>query len=69
MVWIYGGAFQYGDNAVYNGHFLATRNVVVVSINYRLGKFGEYLFILYRYCILYNPYVIFIARHNANLRV
>src|SRR5687768_5952617 len=43
MVWIHGGAFQLGSSSLgaYNGEKLARRgDVVVVSINYRLGAFG-----------------------------
>lgn len=43
MVWIHGGAFVTGAGSVgtYNGKHLATRgDVVIVTINYRLGAFG-----------------------------
>lgn len=42
MVWIYGGGFQTGgtSEARQDGANLATRGVVVVSMNYRLGIFG-----------------------------
>ncbi len=42
MVWIHGGGFQFGSSAdpTYNGALLATKDVVVVSMNYRLGVFG-----------------------------
>lgn len=42
MVWIYGGGFRRGatSEARQDGQFLAHRNVVVVSMNYRLGIFG-----------------------------
>jgi para-nitrobenzyl esterase len=42
MVWIYGGGFAGGgtSEARQDGQFLAHRNVVVVSMNYRLGIFG-----------------------------
>ena len=43
MVWIHGGAFVTGAGSVgsYNGKFLAARgDVVVVTINYRLGALG-----------------------------
>lgn len=42
LVWIYGGAFVTGSNAVpaYDGSRLAARGAVVVGINYRLGVFG-----------------------------
>ena len=42
MVWIYGGGFVTGSTSEnrQDGQFLAHRNVVVVSMNYRLGIFG-----------------------------
>ncbi len=42
MVWIHGGAFVIGagSQGTYNGKHLASRDVVVVTINYRLGAFG-----------------------------
>ena len=42
MVWIYGGGFVSGgtSEARQDGQFLAHRNVVIVSMNYRLGIFG-----------------------------
>lgn len=46
MLWIHGGAFVSGSNAVpiYDGTELAKQGVVVVSINYRLGVFGFAVF-------------------------
>ncbi|MGW4027513.1 carboxylesterase family protein, partial [Streptomyces sp. NPDC005009] len=41
MVWIHGGAFTVGSGTFYDGSNLAARgDVVVVSLNYRLGAFG-----------------------------
>lgn len=43
LVWIHGGAFSIGSSslATYSGHALATnQDVVVVTINYRLGALG-----------------------------
>lgn len=42
LVWIYGGAFQWGYTAEmeFNGEPLSERGVIVVSIAYRLGCFG-----------------------------
>ncbi len=42
MVWIHGGAFTRGSGALptYDGELLASKGVVVVTVNYRLGIFG-----------------------------
>ena len=42
MVWIYGGGFVNGGSspAVYDGSQFARRGVVLVSFNYRVGRFG-----------------------------
>lgn len=42
MFWIYGGGFVNGGSSpdVYDGSELARQGVVVVSFNYRLGRFG-----------------------------
>lgn len=41
MVWIHGGAFSMGSSSGYYGGVLAAFNdVIVVSINYRLGVNG-----------------------------
>jgi para-nitrobenzyl esterase len=43
MVWIYGGGFNEGSSAVdvYDGAPLASRGVIVVSMNYRTGVLGS----------------------------
>jgi para-nitrobenzyl esterase len=43
MVWIYGGGYVTGGTSEYrqDGQNLARRDVVVVSMNYRLGVFGN----------------------------
>jgi para-nitrobenzyl esterase len=45
MVWIYGGGFMSGgtSEARQDGEFLAHRNVIIVSMNYRLGIFGFFV--------------------------
>jgi len=41
LVWIHGGGFLNGSSDIYNARWLATRgDIVVVSINYRLGALG-----------------------------
>lgn len=40
MIWIHGGGFGTGSARGYDGRKLVLKNVVVVTINYRLGPFG-----------------------------
>ena len=42
LVWIYGGAFQWGYTAEmeFNGERLARHGIIIVSVAYRLGVFG-----------------------------
>ena len=44
MVWIHGGGFVNGSGSaeLYDGSQLAKRGVVVVTLNYRLGRFGSF---------------------------
>jgi para-nitrobenzyl esterase len=37
MVWIPGGAFEFGSGASYDGSRFARDSVVCVTINYRVG--------------------------------
>lgn len=42
MVWIHGGYNQFGSGSEYDGRILASKGeVVVVTINYRLGALGQ----------------------------
>lgn len=45
MVWIHGGGFinGSGDNTFYGPDYLIRKDIVLVTINYRLGIFGEWL--------------------------
>src|SRR5262245_1322659 len=42
MVWFHGGGFLVGSGSlpIFNGETLARRGVVVVTVNYRLGRLG-----------------------------
>jgi len=40
MVWIHGGAFIFGTGATYDGTQFAKQGVIVVTVNYRLGRAG-----------------------------
>jgi carboxylesterase 2 len=41
-VWIYGGRFELGSGSVpaYDGSHLASKDIIVVNFNYRMGPFG-----------------------------
>ena len=40
MVWIHGGAFEGGASNDYGPEYFMDEDVVIVTINYRLGTFG-----------------------------
>ena len=40
MVWIHGGSFTGGSGKIYDGRWLVSRDIIVVTINYRLGTLG-----------------------------
>jgi para-nitrobenzyl esterase len=40
MVWIYGGALAHGNTPQYPADALASEGVIVVSMNYRMGRLG-----------------------------
>lgn len=44
MVYIHGGGFTFGsgDDDTYGPDYLVERDVVLVTVNYRVGIFGEY---------------------------
>jgi carboxylesterase type B len=43
MVFIYGGGYTSGDNKAdqYGPHYFLDKEVVLVTVNYRLGVLGE----------------------------
>jgi len=44
MFWIHGGAFLNGGSQGYDGSvYAASKNVIFVAINYRLGPFGFFV--------------------------
>lgn len=40
LFWIHGGCFQYGTGTVFGAKYLADKDVILVTINYRLGSLG-----------------------------
>ena len=40
MVWIHGGAFIGGSGSMYDGAQFARQGIVMITINYRLGRAG-----------------------------
>lgn len=45
MVWFHGGGFTGGSGSseIYGSDYLVAEDVVVVTLNYRLGPFGNYV--------------------------
>lgn len=45
MIWIHGGGFTAGSNSknLYDPEFLLRKDVVVCTINYRVGAFGWFM--------------------------
>jgi para-nitrobenzyl esterase len=58
MVWIHGGAYAEGAGSMplYDGSMLASKGVIVVTFNYRLGAFG----------FLAHPELTAESRHHAS---
>lgn len=50
MVWIYGGGFQIGEASrdIYSPDYFMKKDVILVTVNYRLGPLGEYIGKAYR---------------------
>jgi carboxylesterase type B len=50
MVWIHGGAFYLGSGNgqtdIYGPGYLMDRDIILVTLNYRLGPLGRYLFLM-----------------------
>lgn len=44
MVWFHGGGFMFGSSAseMYGPDYLLQNNIILVTVNYRLGIFGEF---------------------------
>ncbi|KAJ8680758.1 hypothetical protein QAD02_016545 [Eretmocerus hayati] len=40
IFWIHGGCFQYGTGSVFGAKYLADKDVILVTINYRVGILG-----------------------------
>jgi len=40
LFWIHGGAFQFGSGMFYSAKYLMDSDVILVTINYRLGPMG-----------------------------
>ena len=40
MIWFTGGAFVFGSGPMYGPDYWMTENIIVVTVNYRVGPFG-----------------------------
>jgi carboxylesterase type B len=68
MVWLHGGAFQQGgaDRPEYQGKALVDRDLIVVTVNYRLGALG---FLVSSSDSLYGNYGLMDQRAALDWRV
>lgn len=41
IFWLHGGAFQFGSGKGFGPRYLLSGDVILVTVNYRLGPFGE----------------------------
>jgi len=56
MVFIHGGAFNFGSGSLdfYSPDYLLDENVIVITLNYRLNVLGKYIKYL---CYYYRSYL------------
>ena len=40
MIWFTGGAFVFGSGPMYGPDYWMTENIILVTVNYRVGPFG-----------------------------
>lgn len=40
MIWIHGGSFIGGTSNIFSGNYLLDKDIILVTVNYRLGIFG-----------------------------
>ncbi|CAH0696392.1 unnamed protein product [Spodoptera exigua] len=40
LVWFHGGGFAFGSGGEYGGKYLVKKNIIVITVNYRLGAYG-----------------------------
>ena len=40
MVWIHGGSFMDGSSNIYRGNYLLDKDIILVTLNYRLSILG-----------------------------
>ena len=41
LIWFFGGAYFFGSKDQYGPAYLLDRDVILVTVNYRLGAFGK----------------------------
>jgi len=42
MVYFYGGMFMEGKSSIYGPKYFMDEDIVLVTVNYRIGALGEY---------------------------
>lgn len=58
MVYVHGGSYTEGTGNMMDGSVLASYgNVIVITLNYRLGVLGKIIFLLYLIYLIHLLYV------------
>lgn len=62
MVWIYGGGFENGGATkdLYSPDYFMQKEIVLITIAYRVGPFGKFRFIYFIFFILNYTYIIIV---------
>lgn len=60
MVWIHGGGYTFGsaETMYYGPEFLLTKDIVLVTVNYRLGIFGKYMLTKFEFSTQYTTLLL-----------
>uniref|UniRef100_A0A1I7XUS6 COesterase domain-containing protein n=1 Tax=Heterorhabditis bacteriophora TaxID=37862 RepID=A0A1I7XUS6_HETBA len=70
VVFFHGGNFQTGSASEWPAHGLASRGLVVVTVNYRLGALGEPIFLIVIFQMIVSiciPHIKYVSRYNRYL--
>lgn len=66
MVYIHGGSYMEGTGNMIDGSILASYgNVIVITLNYRLGVLGKWLFFITNYIEIFYWLIYLLINHRS----